>query len=271
MALARKLAMNKRKPILKDIPIEKLTRGMYQPRREFDKEALEELAQSIRSNGIIQPIVVRPTHDDNYEIIAGERRWRASQIAGFHEVSCLVGVYTDEQAAEMTTVENVNRVDLNPVEEAQAYQRLIDEFGYIHEEVAAAVGKSRVNITNMLRLLKLAPYVQEKLISGKLTTGHGKSLAVLTIDLQHELADKCIARGWSVRKLEKEVKLIQNGAKYHSSKKDPNLRAVEQALSEHIGCKVAVDFDDGRGQLKIDFKNLDILQGVFHKMGFEYE
>src|SRR4029079_3847018 len=172
--------MLKRKPTLQQITIDRLSRGKYQPRQHFDPEKLQELADSIKSTDwLLQPIVVRPLSDGNYEIVAGERRWRAAQLAGLGEVSCLVFNYSDEQALQASIVENISRADLNPIEEAQAYQRLIDEFHYLHEEVAASVGKSRTAITNSLRLLKLDPRVQKFLIEGKLSEGHGKILASL--------------------------------------------------------------------------------------------
>lgn len=260
----------KTKPELKILPIDQLSRGQYQPRREFDAAALQELAESIQSAGLIQPIVVRPKAEA-YEIVAGERRWRAAQLVGLHEVPCLVNYYTDEQAAAVTTIENINRIDLNPIEEAQAYQRLIDDFGYIHEEIAVVVGKSRTKITNCLRLLKLEGRVRQFLIEGKLSEGHGKILAGLPSSLQFELAQKAIARGWNVRKIEQEAKKIQQEQPSAINKRDVNVRALETALTQYIGCKVSIESQEEKGQLKIDFHNLDILEGIFQKLGFKSE
>lgn len=257
------------KPELRQLPIDILTRGQFQPRRQFDQNSLSELAQSIKVSGIIQPIIVRPLAKDNYEIVAGERRWRAAQLAGLDTVPCLINHYTDEQTLAVTTVENINRVDLNPIEEAEAYQRLIDEFNYLHEEVAAIVGKSRVKITNSLRLLKLERAVKQLLIEGQLTEGHGKVLVGLPIKLQLELAKKCIAYAWSVRKTEQEVKKAQLQGDKISDEKSPDIERLEMALSDHVGCKVSIDFADKKGQLKIDFHNLEILDGLFQKMGFQ--
>src|SRR5579883_2735188 len=202
-------AMLKRKATLQQISIELLVRGKYQPRQHFDPEKLKELADSIKSTGgLLQPIVVRPFHDQ-YEIVAGERRWRAAQMAGLGEVSCLICHYTDEQALQASIVENISRADLNPIEEAQAYQRLIDEFHYLHEEVAASVGKSRTAITNSLRLLKLDARVQQYLVTGMISEGHGKILAGLEPQHQIELAERCVQKGWNVRKMEAEAKKIQ--------------------------------------------------------------
>ena len=262
--------MSKNKPQLTEIDIDKLVRGKYQPRRDFDPELLEELAASIKSAGLLQPIVIRPIKDNMYEIIAGERRWRAAQLAGLQTVTCLVNRYSDEQAAEATAIENIIRVDLNPIEEAQAYQRLIDDFGYVHEEVAAAVGKSRAKITNLLRLLKLDSRVQQMLIDKTLSEGHGKVLAGLPGDIQYQLAEACIKRGWSIRKITQEAKKAQAAPDKYSTKPDPNLKALEKRLSDHIGCPISIDADQGgRGQLKIDFHNHDILKGIFDKLGYE--
>ncbi len=166
--------MNTLDQTIKAIPIEQLVRGKYQPRRHFDKKALEELAQSIRTNGLIQPIVVRPIAKQQYEIIAGERRWRAVQLAGMHNIECVIRDLTDTEAIEASTIENLQREDLNPIEEATAFQRLADDFHYTHEEIAATIGKSRARVSNVIRLLKLDTSVQQLLIDGLLNEGHVK-------------------------------------------------------------------------------------------------
>ncbi len=261
--------MSKTRPNLQYLPIERLQRGKFQPRRQFDANTLNELAESIKSAGMIQPIVVRPIDIDQqqFEIVAGERRWRAAQLAGLDNVPCLVNYYSDEQTAAVTTIENVNRIDLNPIEEAQAYQRLINDFSYLHEEVAAVVGKSRTKVTNSLRLLKLSPQVQKLLIDGQLTEGHGKVLASLPEGSQFKLAQKTIKAGWSVRKVEQEVKRLQESP-LPAFTKDPNIQHLERNLADHIGCKVAIDYEGNKGSLKIDFHNLEILQGLLKKMGY---
>lgn len=252
---------------LKVVPIEKLQRGKYQPRKEFDPETLQELANSLQSTGLLQPIIVRAINDQYYEIIAGERRWRAAQLAGWSEINCLIHRFSDEQAAEAAAIENIIRVDLNPIEEAQAYQRLINEFGYIHDEVAIAVGKSRVKITNTLRLLKLDPTLQQFIIAGQLSEGHGKTLASLALPLQRELAQKCLSYHWNVRKLELEVKKLSEINAYKTTdKKDVNLTYLEKIISDKIGCKTAIDFSTDRGALKIEFTNLDVLDGLLRKL-----
>lgn len=252
---------------LKLIPIEQLQRGKYQPRKEFDPETLQELSDSLQSTGLLQPIIVRPISDQHYEIIAGERRWRAAQLAGWSEINCLINRFSDEQAAEAAAIENIIRVDLNPIEEANAYLRLIEEFGYIHDEVAIAVGKSRVKITNTLRLLKLDPSLQKLIIDNQLSEGHGKTLAALPLPLQRELAQKCLAYHWNVRKLELEVKKLgQAPSSTEIMRKDANLAYLEKIVTDKIGCRTSIDFDANRGSLKIEFANLDILDGLLRKL-----
>ncbi|TAK75629.1 MAG: ParB/RepB/Spo0J family partition protein [Gammaproteobacteria bacterium] len=264
--------MQKRRPTLQHIAIDLLVRGKYQPRQHFDPEKLQELADSIKSTGgLLQPIVVRPAHQQ-YEIVAGERRWRAAQLAGLAEVSCLVCDYTDEQALQASIVENISRADLNPIEEAQAYQRLIDEFQYLHEEVAASVGKSRTAITNCLRLLKLDARVQTLLIAGQLSEGHGKILAGLLPPQQMELAERCVQKGWNVRKMELEAKKLQQAVPTEGRYSDANLKRLETSLSEHVGNRVQIDYEErGGGYIQIRFNNIDELEGHFERIGFKYE
>jgi ParB family transcriptional regulator, chromosome partitioning protein len=262
----------KSKPELKSLSIDQLVRGQYQPRRHFDPTQLQELAESIKTTGgLLQPIVVRPTSANRYEIVAGERRWRAAQIAGLTEISCLVSRYTDEQALQASIIENINRADLNPIEEAEAYQRLIEEFHYLHEEVAAALGKSRTAITNSLRLLKLDPRVQTLLIEGKLSEGHGKILAGLDVRHQVQLAELCIQKNWSVRKIESEAKKLQS-PDTSSRYSDVNLKQLETALSDHIGNPVEIDYETrGGGYMRIRFNNIDELEGHFARLGFKLD
>ena len=262
--------MAKIKPLLQSLSIDQLVRGKYQPRRHFDPDQLQELADSIKTTGgLLQPIVVRPLKNNQYEIVAGERRWRAAQLAGLGEVSCLVSHYTDEQALQASIIENINRADLNPIEEAQGYQRLIDEFHYLHEEVAAAVGKSRTKITNALRLLKLDPRVQELLIMGKLSEGHGKILAGIPMSHQYALADRAIQKNWSVRKIEAEAKKLMHPESSDGIYSDPNLNKLESSLSDHLGNQVKIECEDrGGGFVKIRFNNVDELEGHFERLGF---
>lgn len=265
--------MQKRRPTLQQIAIDLLVRGKYQPRQHFDPEKLQELADSIKSTGgLVQPIVVRPLANSKYEIVAGERRWRAAQLAGLGDVSCLICQYTDEQALQASIVENINRADLNPIEEAQAYQRLIDEFHYLHEEVAASVGKSRTAITNSLRLLKLEARIQQLLITGQLSEGHGKILAGLPPHHQIELAERSVQKGWNVRKMEAEAKKLQHVPSNEGPYSDANMRVLEVALSEHIGNRVQIECEDrGGGYLRIRYNNVDELEGHFDRLRFKKE
>ncbi|MBX3709307.1 MAG: ParB/RepB/Spo0J family partition protein [Gammaproteobacteria bacterium] len=265
--------MLKRRPTLQQLPIDLLVRGKYQPRQHFDPDKLRELADSIKSTGgLLQPIVVRPAADNQYEIVAGERRWRAAQLAALADVSCLVCQYTDEQALQAAIVENISRTDLNPIEEAQAYQRLIEEFHYLHEEVAASVGKSRTAITNSLRLLKLDLRVQQLLITGQLSEGHGKILAGLEPHDQVELAQRCAQKGWNVRKMEMEAKKLQQATMPNSTYSDANVARLETAISEHIGNRTQIEYEErGGGYIHIRFNNIDELEGHFERMGFKYE
>lgn len=264
--------MIKSKPLLQQLSVDQLTRGKYQPRRHFDQTQLQELADSIKTTGgLLQPIIVRPLKEGRYEIVAGERRWRAAQLAGLQDVSCLVSNYSDEQALQAAIIENINRSDLNPIETAEAYQRLIDEFQYLHEEVAAATGKSRTTITNALRLLKLDPYVKELLSTGQLTEGHGKILAGLPLEHQRILAERCHQKNWSVRKIELEAKKLQQPIE-DSPYSDPNIKHIETALSDHIGNEVKINCEDrGGGYIQIRFNNIDELEGQFELLGFKSE
>jgi len=259
------------KPTSRYIPLHQLTRGQFQPRQHFDTQQLQELAASIKTtNGVLQPLVVRLLSNDRYEIIAGERRWRAAQLAGLEEIHCLVAQYTDAEALEAAIIENINRADLNPIEEAKAYQRMIEDFAYSHEEIGATVGKSRTKITNALRLLKLDKYVQGMLINQDISEGHGKVLAALSQTQQYELAQKCLIHGWSVRQLEKAARQdIKHTLHTPRNAADPNITALENALSAYLGCPSVIDFNSNKGRLYIDFHSLDILEGVLTRIGFK--
>jgi len=265
--------MQKRRPTLQQLGIDQLVRGKYQPRQHFDQEKLQELADSILSTGgLLQPIIVRPLGTDGYEIVAGERRWRAAQLAGLSDVSCLVYPYSDEQTLQASIIENISRADLNPIEEAQAYQRLIDEFNYLHDEVAASVGRSRTAITNSLRLLKLHPRVQQLLITAQLSEGHGKILASLTHEQQCELSDLCVKKSWNVRKLETEAKKLQAPVIPDGPYSDANIKKLEAALSEHVGNSVQIATENrGGGYMHIRFNNIDELEGQLQQFGFKLE
>ncbi|HSW93113.1 MAG TPA: ParB/RepB/Spo0J family partition protein [Gammaproteobacteria bacterium] len=265
--------MAKLKPVLQYLSLDQLVRGAYQPRQQFDTTQLQELAESIKTTGgLLQPIVVRPRTDGRYEIIAGERRWRAAQLAELHDIACLVSHYTDEQALQAAIIENINRSDLNPIEEAQAYQRLIDEFHYLHEEVAATIGKSRATVTNALRLLKLDERVKALIISGQLSEGHGKILAGLPPSKQTALAEEAIQKNWSVRKIEMEAKKISQPDVANHRFSDPNLKRLEMALTDHLGNQTHIEYEErGGGAIRIRFNNVDELEGHFERLGFKPE
>jgi ParB family chromosome partitioning protein len=254
--------------IFKQLAIESLVKGKFQPRVQFDEEAILELANSIKTNGILQPIVVRPIAQSSlYEIVAGERRWRAAQKAGLTEVNCLVNTYTDQQAAAAAAIENLNRSDLNPIEEAQAYQTLIDNFHYSHEEVAATMGKSRTKITNSLRLLSLHKDVTKMLIRGNLSESHGKIIAGLPVHKQKAMAYKCNEKQLSVRQLEKLLKKKSTGKLL--SKDNYEITNLERKISEHVGSPTKIVYQNGKGSLKIHFHNLDILDNILDKLNFK--
>jgi ParB family transcriptional regulator, chromosome partitioning protein len=241
-----------------------LQRGAFQTRSDFTKAELLELSESIKRNGLVQPIIVRMIDTDQYEIIAGERRWRAAQLAGLHTITCLLRPYTDEQAAAVTAVENVNRVDLNPIEEALAYQKLTDDFAYSHDEVAAAVGKSRSKISNSLRLLALPSVTQEAIITGDLSEGHAKILAGISFEKAKELTLRCVRENISVRKLENLLKPVD---KKHTSN-TCDIKKIEQDVSEHLGVPVNIQQSAQSFKLQLECYNLEVLNGVLDKIGF---
>jgi len=272
--------MSTLKPELRHLPIEFITPNPKQPRQHFDPDKLNELAEAIRStDGLLQPIMVREIPQSNtdssssnhYEIIAGERRWRACQVAGLDTIDCLIRNCSDEEMLEASIIENVSRADLNPIEEAKAYQRMIDEFGYVHDEIAAAIGKPRPNISNSLRLLNLDAKVQKRLIDESLSAGHGKLLAALPSQTQRKLAEICIKKRLSVRQLELLIKQRTNMQQSAEELPDPNLQALENTISDQMGCKVNLNFDKSsqRGQLIIHFHSLDVFSGLLKKIGIK--
>ena len=254
--------------MLREIPVEQIERGRYQPRRDMSPEALEELASSIRKQGVMQPIVIRPIGDkgeDRYEIIAGERRWRASQLAGQDKIPAVIREVSDESAIAMALIENIQREDLNAIEEAMALQRLKKEFDLTQQEVAEAVGKSRVTVTNLLRLLTLRDDVRKMLEYGDIEAGHAKALLGLEDKRQLEAARTVVARSLSVRQTESLVRRMQqeDAAPGEEKPLDPNIRNLEEDLSRKIGAKVAIRHTaKGKGRLVISYNSLDELDGV---------
>ncbi len=250
---------------LQQLPLDVIQRGKYQPRRDIDPVTLEELAHSIRSQGVMQPIVVRAIGAGRYEIIAGERRWRASQQAGLETIPALVRDVTDEAAIAMALIENIQREDLNPIEEAVALQRLQQEFQLTQQQVADAVGKSRVTISNLLRLIALPEEIKTLLSHGDLEMGHARALLGLPAEQQVEAARHVVARGLTVRQTEALVRVWLNdsGTRKTAVKSDPDIVRLEQRLAERLGSPVQIKHGEkGKGQLVIRYNSLDELQGV---------
>ena len=250
---------------LQHLPVDLIQRGKYQPRRDMDPQALEELAHSIRVHGVMQPIVVRPIDDERYEIIAGERRWRATQQAGLDTIPAMVRVLPDEAAIAMALIENIQREDLNPLEEAMALQRLQQEFELTQQQVADAVGKSRVTIANLLRLISLPEAIKTMLAHGDLEMGHARALLGLGEDRQVEGARHVVARGLTVRQTEALVRqwLSDKPEPVEEAKPDPDISRLEQRLAERLGSAVQIKHGQkGKGQLVIRYNSLDELQGV---------
>ncbi|HAG78588.1 chromosome partitioning protein ParB [Stutzerimonas stutzeri] len=250
---------------LQHLPLDLIQRGKYQPRRDMDPQALEELAQSIKNHGVMQPIVVRPVSGGRFEIIAGERRWRASQQAGLEKVPALVREVPDEAAIAMALIENIQREDLNPIEEAVALQRLQQEFQLTQQQVADAVGKSRVSISNLLRLIALPEEIKTLLSHGDLEMGHARALLGLPAEQQVEGARHVVARGLTVRQTEALVRqwLSSKEAPKAEVKVDPDISRLEQRLAERLGSPVQIKHGQkGKGQLVIRYSSLDELHGV---------
>jgi len=257
---------------LQVLPASELSPGKYQPRTRMDPGSLEELAASIKSQGVMQPILVRPIggqfDSERYEIIAGERRWRAAQIAGLVSVPCLVRAIPDEAALAMSLIENIQREDLNPLEEAAGIQRLIEEFGMTHQQAADAVGRSRPAASNLLRLLQLAPQVQELLMVGDIDMGHARALLPLDGAAQVGLANLIAARGLSVREAERLVQHELNPkTKLPAPAPDRDILRLEEEIADRLGATVKIKANKkGVGAVTIQFGNLDQLDGLLEKL-----
>lgn len=251
---------------LSTLPVHQLQPGKYQPRTRMDEASLRELSQSIKGQGLLQPILVRPVAQGRYEIIAGERRWRASQLAGLLEVPVLVRPISDENALAAALIENIQREDLNPLEEAQGIDRLIREFGMTHEAAASAVGRSRSAVSNLLRLLNLTESVRLLLLEGTLEMGHARALLPLPTTKQHPLATEIVAKGWSVREAERQVKRHLAEKKGHSRAGAVQSRdqlALQEELSDRLGATVSLkEKRGGSGVLSIRYHSLDQLEGL---------
>ncbi len=256
---------------LQTLAVDLIKRGQYQPRQDFDSEALNELADSIRAQGMIQPIVVRPlAGNKSYEIIAGERRWRAAQIAELYEIPVIIKDVTDQTAMCLALIENIQRQDLNPLEEARALERLINEFEMTHDATADAVGRSRSAVTNILRLLELDDSVKKMLETRQLDMGHARALLTLNKSKQFEVAKKVIKQGLSVRATESLVQQLSSNNKKNKVKqkaKDPNISNLENDLSERLGANVIINHQNsGKGKLQINYNSLDELEGILKRI-----
>ncbi|WP_153111989.1 ParB/RepB/Spo0J family partition protein [Propionivibrio limicola] len=255
----------------RSLSVTSLQPGKYQPRTQMDLGSLEELAASIRAQGLMQPVLVRPLGDglgeDRYEIIAGERRWRAAQMTGLTEVPALIREIPDESALAMALIENIQRENLNPLEEAQGLQRLIDEFSMTHQQAADAVGRSRPAASNLLRLLQLAPPVQELLMRGAIDMGHARALLPLAVPLQVQLAQHIADKGLSVREAERLAQQALKPPKPQEAKKpDRDVLRLQEELSDLLGATVEIRTNKrGSGKIAIEFGNLDQLEGILQR------
>ena len=252
---------------LAHLPVELIQRGKYQPRRDMHQEALEELAESIKVQGVMQPIVVRSIGEGRYEIIAGERRWRATQLAGLDKIPAVIREVPDEAAIAMALIENIQRENLNPIEEAVALKRLQDEFELTHQEVAHAVGKSRATVTNLLRLIALTDEVKTLLEHGDLEMGHARALLTLEPGIQRDIGRQIVSKGLSVRQTEALVRTYHDGKDKEKFKPEAtpsaDIRRLEESLSEKLGAGVEIQHGaKGKGKLVISYNSLDELDGI---------
>ncbi len=254
---------------LNTLPVDIIERGRYQPRRDFNPESLQELADSIAAQGVVQPIVVRPIEKPGrYEIIAGERRWRAAQLAGLDEIPVVIRKVPDQTAMAMALIENIQRDDLNPLEEAEALHRLLHEFELTHQQIAQAVGKSRTTVTNLLRLLELNGDVKDYIYNRKMEMGHARALLGLKERAQSDAAKQVVAQGLSVRETERLVRRLLDGPKPKSAaksapKEDPNVKRLQEDLSGKLGARVDIQqAGTGKGKLVITYNSLDELEGI---------
>jgi len=254
---------------LRELPLDLIQPGEYQPRSFMDADKLNELADSIRAQGVVQPVIVRPLQGAaGYELIAGERRWRAAQIAGLRDIPAVIRQVSDEITVAMALIENIQREDLNPLEEANALQRLIDEFDMTHQQAAQAVGRSRAAVSNLLRLQDLPAGVQHLLETRKLDMGHARALLALPATKQLAAANKVVQLSLSVRSTEQLVRNLLAEASSDSApqsvkKSDPNIIRLEQELSDHVGAVVSIKQQSkGRGELRIRYNSLDELEGI---------
>ena len=267
LSSAKQAAQQPDELFLKKLPVEKIRPGVYQPRMNIDPGALQELADSIKSQGMVQPVVVRRVAGGEYELIAGERRWRAAQLSGMHEIPAVIRKIPDQAAAAMSLIENIQRENLNALEEATGLRRLIDEFGLTHQQTAEAVGRSRAAVSNLLRLLELMPEVKEMLEQREIEMGHARALLALTNEqVQLQAAQKVVKRQLSVRDTERLVKkLLEGTAEKITQATSPDVQRLERKLSDQLGAKVAIRYNQkGRGRMVIEYNSLDELDGILN-------
>lgn len=267
-ALLGDVSVKEEKHHLQTLPIEYLQRGKYQPRQDINPEKLHELADSIKAQGIIQPIVVRLIAYEKYEIVAGERRWRAAQMAGLTQVPVVIKEIDDRAAMAIALIENIQREDLNPLEEAEALKRLLDEFEMTHQHIAEAIGKSRTTVTNLLRLMDLHPDVKKLLLTNQLEMGHARALLSLDGLKQVALANKVVKEGLTVRATERLVKESHAEPKVHKVKViDNDTLRLQDDLTAKLGAKVIIDHkENGSGRLVIAYSSLDELEGIIEQL-----
>ena len=259
---------------LTTLDISQIRPGRYQPRRVMGEEELHELAESIRAQGLIQPVIVRELGLSDYELIAGERRWRACQLAGLTEIPAVIKAVNDEAALAMGIIENIQRADLNPVEEAQGYKRLVDEFGLTHENLAQAVGKSRSAISNSLRLLSLPEQIQQHINQGLLEMGHARALITLPVLAQLQLAEAAIREAWSVREMERQAQAWQQNAPLTAQKAlkavDADVLRLQDAIADKLGLAVKIQANQQqKGKLVLHFNNAEEFQQMLNALNLD--
>jgi len=257
----------------KKLAVEKIFKGEYQPRLSIDPDALQELAESIKAQGLVQPVVVRRIEGGNYELIAGERRWRASQIAGLHTIPAIIRDIPDQAAAAMSLIENIQREDLNPLEEALAMSRLISDFGLTHQQTAESVGRSRTSVTNLLRLIDLEEKTKDLLDKRQLDMGHARALLALNGQLQIETAEKVAKNQLSVRETERLVKKLnitdEEKAQAGPPEKALEVLKLEESISKKLGAKVEIQYNTkGKGKLVVEYNSLDELDGILEHIRY---
>ena len=262
---------NESRDELRNLPLDVITPGRYQPRSVFDEEKLSELADSIRSQGVVQPVVVRPVGENQYELIAGERRWRAAQIAGISDIPAVIRDVPDEVSVAMALIENIQREDLNPLEEATALRRLIDDFQMTQQEAADAVGRSRPAVSNLLRLLELMQEVKDMIDMRRIEMGHARALLSLDDKLQVQAAREVVRKQLSVRETENLARRLQQSMKKKGSRRiDPDILRLQTRMAEQLGARVKIQHQaSGKGKLTINYNSADEFEGILERLNLD--